>query len=745
MSEANAGPISKRWNYNPASHYRLDVRGAEPPLPDFNGNTAATNGASIAERIQLTVDEMTKTRYMNPSTYLQNQEFIDRAIDDSTNIDPPPYTSCAGPSAAGTTLRDTDSTQLRITQKETPPLSNQQPLNNPVIACSKTRVEGKNTRQCSTRSRRQVSTAPVRVEFPDTVISPAHVGVYTSSSQAISGIFEKNHGQLSSVCAYDRGNRVMHVYPLGQAPSSKDLQQRGLESVWLPLQDEEESEAVLDTMLSDEILFHKDHSSRLRSASSTKRNSSLDRDCPPECPYIKDDWDSDGDSNFQGRYGSESEISTLSHLSWSPGEYYKVSKDAESDFEGTQLPDSPLELHTERRLYKANEKRADRSCDIDTWRKIDSSRDYMQKNILTQWPYHIEAGYTTSSTHSDGTLGQSANELLLLDNGMYFARCRDGQDLSAQQGDAPSSSRTPRSNSSELSLDLSLTNGFPLTVYADQLLETGGRYGGGEYTDFVRKDERDSQTMSRSGPEPMSPKARRADQNGSLTPRHSLGIQSEPALTDLRHGPLNFVNVLPDIDEASESDGRKCSDSCLPTSHDILPGKPLKFANSDKTSDHTILATSCKSWCSGNDQFPNALASNERKKVAGLVGIFQARGMIGPGLISGIQKTSKLSNPVDQCSDRTLASSAGTVNRGAVCGAGGTTPKHSRYLSSGTDAPTLHSLPTRPNSSSSDANTEASSMFGERLERFERPGAGSGEDANPAGSEEYFRDSLIYG
>ena len=721
--------------------------GEEPPLPHFKRSSDFTNCASIAKRIQLTVDEMTKIRYMDPSTYLQNDEFIDRAIDDSTDVDPPPYTACIGSSAAVTILRDTDSTHPQLTQKETSPLKKQQSSNSQGIACPKTRVEGKKTRPYLKRSRRQVSTAPVRVEFPDTVINPAYVGVYASNTQAISAIFEKNHGQLSSVCAYDRGNRIMHVYPVGKAPSYNDLQQRGLEYVWLPLQDKEESEAILDSMRLNEILFPSDHSSSLTSTSSTTRNGSRERDCSPKCPCIKDEWDSDGDSSFQGIYGSEFAISALSHLPLSSGEYYKIGMDAESDFEGTDLPNNPLELRIERKLHKANEKRADKICDIDTCGKIDPSRNYARKDIPTQRPYHIDAGHAASKTHGDETRRRSANELLLLKNSMYFTGCRaEAQNLSAQHGDASPSSHPPRSKSAELSLDLSLANGFPFTAYADQLLETSERYGSGEYTDSVSQDERDSQTMARSGSEPItSPKASRVDQNDSPTPRYSVGMQSAPALTDCRHSPLNFVIVLPDIEEASESGGRKCSDTGPATSLDTPPGKPLKVIDSDKTPDHIISASSCMSSCSSNCHSPNTLVSNEHKKVTGLVEIFQARGMIGPGLIPGIQRTSKLSDPVDQSSSsRTLTSSTGAANRGAVYSTGGATPRHLCWPSTVTDAPT-HSLPMRPDSSFSDANTEASSMFGERLERFEKPGAGSGEDADPAGSEEYFRDSLIYG
>lgn len=766
ISDAQVWSGSNRRNIDSALCHRLDMKSLAPQLSDFKRSTNITEGASIAERIQLTVDEMTKTRYMNPAVYNPGPKFNDPLIDDPDYISTLPDTVYTRLSSAVTIPRDSSGSQIRITRKDTATFDSHQLVEGPGIACSKTRVEGKKARPCSQRSR-QVSSAPVRVKFPDTTISTAYVGTYESSSKAISDIFERNHGQLSSVCAYDRENRTIHVYPVEWAPNSNEVRQRGLEAIWLPFQDKSGSEALLDVMLSDELLFqthrlsgstnaskindHMEMQTKLstpRCAGSSSRmniiQSGSDRakteSIPisrrsPQPTHIREQSDSEDNSVFLAECSSELGNSILRHSSGSSEAYYNIATNPKRYFRDPDLRKSPLWSDIEPEMHKTNGKRYHKSVSVDEWRKL---RPLREKTPCSQWPYYIKTAEVASDAHCDWGHSCNANKQQSIENSMYLSLCRTEElNVSTQQNDSLFPNHKPQSNiasgGEEENVDIPTANGFQVTAYAAQLLETGGRRASGDYSDSVSNDENQKQTIHRSGSGSISQKDSKIGQlNTSPTTRHIHESQSASASLELRHRPSNFAKVLQDIDEAGESDSKKCFAGRPARSPDCSDGKQTNFANGDRAPDHTMPASVNKSSCdcTRSDRSSSPLVSNDRKKIAGLVQIFQARGMIGLGLIPGLESPPKLDKAVDQCNGCSLDSSTRIINpSGEVyC------PSHDSNLS--------------------DASTETSSMFGERLERFEMAAAKSSEDEQREQREENkereerendVRDGLIYG
>jgi hypothetical protein len=137
---------------------------------------------------------------------------------------------------------------------------------------------------------------------------------------------------------------------------------------------------------------------------------------------------------------------------------------------------------------------------------------------------------------------------------------------------------------------------------------------------------------------------------------------------------------------------------------------------------------------SRNNLLSNPLVPEEQKRVGSPVDIFQARGMMGVGIRPGLQRTSLSSNPQEP------PRSAGSSTRIL-------TPSEEVYSHlAATLTPSYYPPPVkRVCTPLSDANTEASSMFREHLERFGRSPVRSSEDEGQEESEKYFQDSLIYG
>lgn len=157
----------------------------------------------------------------------------------------------------------------------------------------------------------------------------------------------------------------------------------------------------------------------------------------------------------------------------------------------------------------------------------------------------------------------------------------------------------------------------------------------------------------------------------SKIPYNNQGTVTLPTSKDLQHEQSNFINVLPDIDEGGEINYGKNSSGKFVTS--CNPAQAAVLKNGKRIQDRITSYANNLFWF---------LDSNEQRRVAGLVEIFQARGMIGPGLVPGIQRTPKVT--------------------------------HDPFI--------MGDLPTSSSSSLSGINTEESSLFGERLKRVGKAG-----------------------
>jgi hypothetical protein len=98
---------SSKWDPIPDSTYRHDAGGVDTQAPRFKDDISANQNSTIAERIQLTVDNMTKTRHMNPSTNTIDGKFVDEEAA-SDGCGPTPCKACTDSSIA-TLARSTDS------------------------------------------------------------------------------------------------------------------------------------------------------------------------------------------------------------------------------------------------------------------------------------------------------------------------------------------------------------------------------------------------------------------------------------------------------------------------------------------------------------------------------------------------------------------------------------------------------------------------------------------------------------
>jgi hypothetical protein len=93
------------------------------------------------------------------------------------------------------------------------------------------------SRTVSSGRRRIVSTAAVHVQFPAIKHKLAQIETFDDRSKAIAALYDYKLGPLSNVAIYDPVKRTFHAQDLdSHQPSSAELEQSGLELVWLPLQ-----------------------------------------------------------------------------------------------------------------------------------------------------------------------------------------------------------------------------------------------------------------------------------------------------------------------------------------------------------------------------------------------------------------------------------------------------------------------------------------------------------------------------
>lgn len=774
---------------------------------------------------------------MSPSVNGPDLKFVDRILVDSMSLRTPPEPPSTCCSSAVALPYKIDSIQPQTTEgKKESALHTQQLPKCPGIVCSKKRVEGQKARPCSRKSR-QVSTGPVRVKFPDTKIRAAYIGVYPSSSAAIAGIFEKNHGQLSNICSYDRENRILHVYPVQCAITSKELRQQGLEPIWLPLQNDLGTEGLLGAMMSDDILFQKNSPSAPTSVSSSTFACSQNKPSPidaivmnkqsrtplqpleynsavshidtmldtirksskhvpatdaqtvtgraastfdsrtgipakpsvarlsnlpthvggvtdasfrvkmdpvskfqrsPIPSHVHNESYSEDSAIFPFDYTSELDDSAISQASGSSEEYNRIMMDNESDIGDVYPWQYFLDSDDEPNLHRMKNKKAHKDYNIDTWRKTGSETDCINKSPVFQRPYYIWTTKDISGTQRGGTQRQASAQDSVNDSKYFDNGERLGPNVSVKHKNTVGSSLDSQSNSTstdgESSSNPSHASGFPFTAYAAQLLGSGRRCMSREHSDLTNEDEIQWPIVSRfdSGAK-LPSEGKKVDRLRTvLMSRHNGERQSVTVSKDLRHEPSSPINVLPGIDEGVEIDGNMWSTKM-----------PFKFANGDKTPETTIPVSYSKRLrdYTPNEGSPVSPIINKEKNVAGLVEIFQARGMIGPGLISGLQRPQALSNSANHCSGGLSDSSTRIVTpSGAVYSPSGAAPRLPYRPSPVKRVPTPRSF------SITDASlSDASSLFGEQLGGLERGAVGRSGNGQPEGNEWYFRDGQIYG
>lgn len=91
--------------------------------------------------------------------------------------------------------------------------------------------------QRSSSRRRQLSSAMVRVEFPQTMNLATHAEMYESKSKAITALYEYKLGELSNFYTYDPSTRTIFAHTLeSSVPSPAALRAAGREILWLPTQ-----------------------------------------------------------------------------------------------------------------------------------------------------------------------------------------------------------------------------------------------------------------------------------------------------------------------------------------------------------------------------------------------------------------------------------------------------------------------------------------------------------------------------
>ncbi|TAQ86784.1 hypothetical protein B7494_g4901 [Chlorociboria aeruginascens] len=105
---------------------------------------------------------------------------------------------------------------------------------------------------------RYASVDPVFVKFPTNENYYEHTKIYSSKSSAISDLYQKNQGKFRNLCTFDPKGRIIHVYHnQGKYPNEEELDEGGLEVLWLPLNawcdDGDDDDDSLDDGESEEI------------------------------------------------------------------------------------------------------------------------------------------------------------------------------------------------------------------------------------------------------------------------------------------------------------------------------------------------------------------------------------------------------------------------------------------------------------------------------------------------------------
>jgi hypothetical protein len=495
--------------------------------------------------------------------------------------------------------------------------------------------------------------------------------------------------------------------------------------------------------------------------------------------YASSESDSEADSWIKVGIDSGVASNFGEQLRGSSEEYDKIIIGHEHDLRGAYPNEHPWTSNIELELPIMDRESARIVRNTDMTRIFGPWKEYMHISPSSQWPYYIEAAETKfgdQTTQCHSTAQDSSENSEDIQNWR-----RDWWKMTSPHDDSHLSRRSQSGSTiggAEPNSDVSFASGFRFTAYA-AVLETGGGSQSDDDSDSPEEGEKYRPTDPRPNFGSKSPEDRCSEQvNGPVITLPNCERQSSIVSTSLRYGPSNTAKHLPGIDEDSESDDNKSffghlvkrlhsssdrlailanseetpDDTITPSgralydSNKAMPNDngPCRFDHSDQVSNDGAMLSPLASFtsenlniriqqkASRNNLLPNPLVPKEQKRVASLVEIFQARGVIGAGLRSGLQRTFLSSNPQGS-------------PRSAPCRI--LTPSEAVYSHlAATLTPSYYPPPVkRVSTPLSDANTEASSLFGEQLERFGRSPVGSSEDEGQEESEKYFQDSLIYG
>jgi hypothetical protein len=489
------------------------------------------------------------------------------------DIRTPPYTGLDHSSAAGNALSEAVIVSKEIHDMQLDSGKNdctiinslQRPLASN-LACSKLRRECRKLRPSSQKPRK-VSTAPVLVDFPDTSSAARHTSIYESSSKAISDLFEKCQGQLSSVCTYDSQNRIIKAYPKESAPNLNQLRRQGLETIWLPMQGELGNRAFLDAMILDKFLLQR----RPQNAFSGIKSSPFDMGTPSK------------DSSLRRQPGTACKpLNTVVSL-------------CQADI---ITPTEPLGASQIFTLSDEGNGESSKAPVATSSPSASTPHNGVERRVKPPDPRYL--GFSSPlSLASNISYGVEMDPItsfpsaqILSGNSEDMQNWRREWWKTCAPHDHPHLSRRSQSGSTtgddEPSSDVSFASGFRFTAYA-ALLEAGRRSQSDDYSDSLEEVEKFRSTEPRPSFGCKCSDDKSSEQvNGAIITRANCERQSSTVSTSLRYGPSNAANYLRGIDEGSKSiDQEGFSGHVVKRLHSSADRLAI-FANREETPEDTI-------------------------------------------------------------------------------------------------------------------------------------------------------------
>lgn len=123
--------------------------------------------------------------------------------------------------------------------------------------------------QKTSESDRHVSYAPVTVQFPETMNLLQHAETFPSKVEAISALYGYKLAELSNFCIYDNAKRIIYAHAIDSpVPNPADLKKKGLEVLWLPIQQDVCFEGLKNSLSSSGCLMNMDEGISFRNQES---------------------------------------------------------------------------------------------------------------------------------------------------------------------------------------------------------------------------------------------------------------------------------------------------------------------------------------------------------------------------------------------------------------------------------------------------------------------------------------------